>query len=103
VDLAGHIRLPHSGWSTKNISIYKNNVELWSYTAVSGVDTSNDISHDYSLTGISISSGDTISYVLQSGSGGRAAISAQVIPEPATFGMIGAAAIAMLLRRRFRG
>jgi len=103
VDLSGHIRLPFSGFSTKNISIFQNNVELWSYTAINGVDTSNDVSQSYNLTGISILAGDTISYVLSSGSGGRAAISAQIsaIPEPSSLGMLGAAA-AMLLRRRVR-
>lgn len=78
VDLAGSIRLPYSGYSAKTISIYLNGVEIWSYTAVSGVDTDNSVSHDYSLTGIAISPGSTIDYVLKSGSGGRSALSAQI-------------------------
>lgn len=102
VDLSGAIRLPYSSYSPKSMTIYVNGVNVWSYTAVNGVDTSNSVSHSYNLTGITISPGATIDYVLESGSAGRAAISAQIsaIPEPAAIGMIGMAAAGMTLRRR---
>lgn len=91
VDLEGRIRLPYSPHSAKTIAIYLNGVEIWSYTAVNGVDTDNSVSHDYSLNGIAISPGSTIDYVLKGGSGGRSAISAQITeggsPPPAPTGL----------------
>jgi len=80
VDLTGRIRLPYTGFSTKTITIYVDDIEVWSYTADSGVDTSNSVSQDYSLSSIAIFPGSTIDYVLESGSGGRAALKAQITP-----------------------
>lgn len=102
VDLSGAIRLPYSTYSSKTVGIYVNGINVWSYTAVNGVDTSNSVSHSYGLNGITISPGSTIDYVLESGSAGRAAISAQIsaIPEPAALGMLGVAASGLMLRRR---
>lgn len=105
VDLSGHIRLPYSGYSAKTISIYHNNALLWSYTAVNGVDVNNDVSHSYSVPNVAISPGSTIDYMLESGSGGRAALSAQIttVPEPSTGMLVVAAAAGVgLVRRRSR-
>jgi hypothetical protein len=80
-------------------------------TPVVGLTTVGNTGFSFNET-VSVSAGDYIDFIKSStgsisggASGNASALSAQlsVIPEPATFSMLGVAALAMLMRRRLHG